>query len=143
MSQDCIFCKIIRGEIPSARVYEDENVVAFLDISPVLPGHALVVPRKHCERLSDADGELLGRMMAGARAVARAQGQALGAEGVNLVVNDGPSAGQVVMHVHLHVIPRASGDGHRWNWTKRPYASPADMEQTAARLRQASGRQGA
>lgn len=108
---DCIFCKVIRGELPSAKVYEDEQVVAFLDIHPVRPGHTLVVPKTHCENLIDCNPEALFAMMKITQKVAGAVVKATGAEGFNLGVNNGRVAGQVIFHLHMHIIPRNAGDG--------------------------------
>ncbi|MBI2551941.1 HIT family protein [Candidatus Uhrbacteria bacterium] len=109
--RDCIFCKIISGELPSAKVYENDAVVAFLDIHPVRPGHTLVVPKIHCENLMDCNPEALSAMMEAAQKVARAVVSGTGAEGFNLGVNNGAAAGQVIFHLHLHIIPRSRGDG--------------------------------
>jgi len=108
---DSIFTKIINGEIPAAIIYEDDHVVAFLDIKPNNKGHALVVPREPFRNIFDADPIILGAIMAAAQKVARAQQEALGADGVNLVMNNEPAAGQEVFHAHLHVIPRFENDG--------------------------------
>lgn len=107
----CIFCRILRGEVPSARVYEDANAVAFLDINPLAPGHTLVVTRSHYDRVWEVpEGELAG-LMAAVKRVSRAVVSATRAEGLNLLANNGPVAGQVVPHVHVHLIPRRNGDG--------------------------------
>ncbi|MBW5444892.1 HIT domain-containing protein [Cohnella sp. CFH 77786] len=102
---DCIFCKIAEGTIPSRKVYEDDHVLAFHDIQPQAPVHLLVIPRKHVASLDDAapeDAELLGRAMLAAKQVAREAG--LGENGYRVVTNIGPHAGQVVFHLHLHVL---------------------------------------
>jgi histidine triad (HIT) family protein len=104
---DCLFCGIVAGELEASRVDEDERTVSFLDIRPIAPGHTLVVPRKHAARLAELDpddGAALFRT--GQRLAA-----ALRAEGVNFFLADGEAAGQEVFHVHLHVVPRAPGDG--------------------------------
>jgi histidine triad (HIT) family protein len=109
--QDCIFCKIVSGEIPSDNIYEDDQVVAFLDIRPVSRGHALVVPKKHSADLLEADDEVLAASMARVKKIARAITKAIGAAGFNLHVNTGSAAGQVVFHLHFHIIPRFEHDG--------------------------------
>lgn len=109
----CVFCRIIRGEAPAVMLYEDELVAAFLDIAPVAPGHTLVVPKYHAERPEELPAEYLCAMMKAAALLAPAILEATGAEGYNLLVNAGPAAGQVVMHVHMHIIPRRRGDGLR------------------------------
>jgi histidine triad (HIT) family protein len=103
--QDCIFCKIVAGEIPATKVYEDERAVAFRDINPQAPTHALVIPRSHIASLNEAGGAdepLLGHLLRVAARVARDEGHA--EEGYRAVVNTGPRAGQTVFHVHVHVL---------------------------------------
>ena len=110
----CVFCGIIAGEVPASRVYEDDDVVAFMDVRPLTPGHLLVVPRAHAARLEDLDEDLGTRVFAVAHRLARAlRSSAVPAEGVNFFLADGVAAGQEVFHVHLHVIPRTPGDGFR------------------------------
>jgi histidine triad (HIT) family protein len=118
---DCIFCKIVAGDIPSARVYEDAGVVAFLDINPVNPGHTLVVPRVHVERLTDADESVVTAVAAAVGKCARAVMAATGAEGFNVLQNNGACAGQVVPHLHVHIIPRSASDGFRFGWRQGGY----------------------
>ena len=134
---NCIFCKILRGDIPSARVYEDAQVVAFLDIRPVAPGHTLVVPRAHCEGLLDASGDVLASLASAVPRVARAVLAATGAEGFSLVQLNGACAGQEVMHLHVHVIPRKPGDGVSFAWRQGQYAE-GEMAALAARIRAAA-----
>jgi histidine triad (HIT) family protein len=103
--QDCIFCKIVAGSIPAAKIFEDERAVAFRDINPQAPTHALVIPRAHISSLGEADAgdeELLGHLLRVAARVAREEGHAEG--GYRTVVNTGPDAGQTVFHVHVHVL---------------------------------------
>jgi histidine triad (HIT) family protein len=108
---DCIFCKIIAGEIPSTRVYEDDMVMAFFDIFPVNPGHTLIIPKKHFEFLAEMGPEYAAPMWETGRKIASAVRKAgVKCEGVNLHLADGASAGQEIPHVHLHVIPRFKGD---------------------------------
>lgn len=108
---DCIFCKIISGEIPSTRVYEDDRAVAFMDIKPITTGHLLIVPKKHSRDLIDADDATLAHLMSLAPRMGAAVMAALDADGFNMGVNTGAAAGQIVMHTHVHIIPRYSGDG--------------------------------
>jgi len=108
---DDIFLKIIAGEIPATKIYEDEHTVAFLDINPNNKGHALVIPRTKYRNIYDADSTALSCMMVTAQKVARAQKEALGADGVNIVMNNEAPAGQEVFHAHIHVIPRFTDDG--------------------------------
>lgn len=115
---DCIFCKIIKGDIPALKVYEDSKVIAFLDITPISVGHTLVVPKAHYPDLSATADEVLGPLFAAVKKVAKAAVEATGAHGFNVGVNTGPAAGQVVMHTHVHVMPRTQGDGLT-HWPKR------------------------
>jgi histidine triad (HIT) family protein len=105
-----IFLKIINREIPAYIIYEDDLVIAFLDIVPVNKGHTLVVPKKHFVNILDGDSDILAHMMKIVQKIARAQVKELGAEGFNLVVNNGVAGGQEVMHSHFHVVPRYLGD---------------------------------
>ena len=130
---DCIFCRIVRQEIPSALVYEDEHVLAFLDINPVNPGHVLVVPRKHVERLTEADDIVLAAAMHAICRCAAAIVEATQAEGFNVLQNNGSCAGQVVPHLHFHVIPRNARDGFRFGWRQGAYAE-GELEQCRRRI---------
>lgn len=111
-SGDCVFCRIIRGETEASLVALEEEVAAFMDIRPINPGHVLVVPRSHVADLSELEEEVGGKLFELATRVARALRRCgVRCEGVNLLLSDGEVAGQVVLHVHLHVIPRFRGDG--------------------------------
>ena len=113
---NCIFCKIAGGDIPSTTVYEDEQFRVFLDLSPAAKGHALVVPKEHFANLFEIDDEVLRNLIVVAKKVAIAIRDALGCEGMNIVQNNGPLAGQTVFHFHLHIIPRYADDGQNINW---------------------------
>ncbi len=104
-----IFAKILRGEIPSTRVYEDDNVVAFMDVMPQGPGHVLVVPKAPSRNMLDADAKSLGSLMAAVQKVARAVKTAFAADGVTIMQFNEPASGQTVFHLHVHVIPRVEG----------------------------------
>ncbi|MBQ4424740.1 MAG: HIT family protein [Lachnospiraceae bacterium] len=106
----CIFCKIAAGEIPSVTVYEDEQLRAILDLGPAAKGHTLILPKAHYKDVTEAPAELLGHMMQTAARIGAAQMKAFGYDGFNLVQNNGEAAGQSVFHLHLHVIPRRTGD---------------------------------
>ena len=134
---DCLFCKLVAGDIPSAKVYEDDATLAFMDIAPVVPGHTLVIPKAHFDPVTQTPDDVLARVIATVRRVAAAQMSALNADGVNIHQSNGASAGQVVPHVHFHVIPRFADDGHHWNWSAGSYRDPAEMSVLAGRLRQA------
>ena len=107
---ECLFCKIADGSIPSQKVYEDEKVVAFLDINPATPGHTLVAPKKHFSSIFDADEETLAAMISAAKKIAERLRDKLDAEGVNVIQNNGQIAGQIVNHIHIHVVPRYKDD---------------------------------
>ncbi len=116
----CVFCKIINNEIPSQKIYEDGFVVAFLDINPVNPGHTLIVPKKHVEDLLKASNEELSHLIIATKKVAKAILKALDYKAFNLELNNGAIAGQVVNHLHLHIIPRKEDDGLT-HWPGKQY----------------------
>ena len=123
MSADnCIFCKIVAGEIPATKIYEDEVALAFLDIGPISDGHTLVIPKQHCDKLHDCPAELLGQVSGCLGRVARAVVAATDADGYNVLCNNGRAAGQLVDHMHFHIIPRHSGDGVFNRWPSSKYA---------------------
>lgn len=131
---DCLFCKIVAGSIPSIKLYEDNHVLSFLDIGPIIKGHALVIPKAHYNPLMDTPEDVLGRVIAVVRRIARAQTVGLEADGINVTQANGPCAGQVVKHIHFHVIPRFNRDGHHWNWNAKQYDNTAEMQQYAERI---------
>ena len=137
MNENCVFCNIVAGKIPSAKVYEDGDVLAFMDIGPVMPGHVLVIPKRHFNPIWNLPDDLLAKVLAVAKRIAKAQIDVLGADGVNLFQTNGEAAGQTVPHVHFHVVPRKNGDGAGWAIVPRPYASPAEAAALADRLRNA------
>ena len=110
--EDCIFCKIARGDIPCTSVFESEELIAFLDISPVNKGHTLLVPKAHMETLFDMPAGIGETLFAAMKQVGSAVMKATGAEGLNVVQNNYSAAGQQVPHVHWHLIPRFAGDGY-------------------------------
>jgi histidine triad (HIT) family protein len=113
MSDDCIFCDIVAGEIPGYTVYEDDEVLAFLDVNPVASGHTLVVPKAHRERFTDLSAAETAAVFTAAREVAGAVERALEPDGYNLLQTNGAAAGQEVFHSHVHVVPRTAGDDVR------------------------------
>lgn len=110
MKNDCIFCAIAAGEIPCFKVYEDELVLAYLDINPFAKGHTLVIPKKHSAGLLDTDDETLAVVVSRVKKVAAHLKAALGCDGFNIMQNNGEAAGQTVRHVHFHIVPRWTGD---------------------------------
>jgi|APSaa5957512535_1039671.scaffolds.fasta_scaffold190088_2 histidine triad (HIT) family protein len=117
---DCIFCKIIAGEVPSFKLYEDERVFAMMDINPFSDGHCLVITKSHAENLLGADPNDLAAVLPAAQRICRAVETALEPEGVNLVQANGPAAGQTVFHFHTHIFPRSLNDGAMMNWGHTP-----------------------
>ena len=136
MSVGCVFCKIIRGELPAVKVYEDEYVIAFLDIKPINPGHTLIVPKRHVERLEELEPDEAQALIYAAARLAPAIVRAVGAEGYNIIVNIGSAAGQEIPHLHLHVVPRFTGDGCRFN-CERKDTSEEERENIGALIRRA------
>ena len=117
---DCIFCKIVAQEIPSVRVYEDANTLAFMDINPVASGHTLVIPKQHWPNLFEMPDAQLGAVLSTARRVAAGVQKALNPDGVSLVQANGKGAAQSVLHFHIHIIPRTLGDNLKINWKLIP-----------------------
>ena len=131
---DCIFCKIVAGELPGTIIDEDERTIAFMDINPATRGHALVIPRKHaCDLLEIEPDELAAVAIAAQRLAARVH-ERLGADGVNLINSCGSAAWQTVFHFHIHVIPRYEGDPLRLPWVPGP-GDPDEIAAAAAALR--------
>ena len=130
---DCIFCKIVAGELPAAVVGSDERVLAFLDINPATRGHTLVIPRAHVEDIHEIDSEDLAAATALAQRIAGRVRERLGADGVNLLHSSGSAAWQTVFHFHIHVIPRYLGDPLRLPWVPAP-GDPSEIAAAAAAL---------
>lgn len=134
----CLFCRIAAGEIPSEKVVESERAFAFLDIRPLQRGHVLVVPKRHYERFADMVPDDAAAVMDLAQHVARRQSRGLGAPGVTIAVNDGRAAGQEVMHVHVHLVPRSETDGigpvHALFAGKTPTLREGELKEIAAKL---------
>lgn len=140
MPNGCIFCAIARGDIPSAHLYEDGRVLAFLDIRPLAHGHALVVPKRHAAKLEDAAPEDRHALMDAAALLAPILGRETGAKDCTIAVNNGPDAGQEVPHLHLHLVPRRAGDGagpvHAL-FKERPSVSSEELHDLAVRVQTA------
>ncbi len=119
--ENCIFCKIIAGEIPSATVYEDENFKAIMDIAPAAKGHVILLSKQHYANVFELGGEAATGLINTARKVAKAVQEELGCDGINLLQNNGEAAGQTVFHFHLHVIPRYKDDQVSIPWTHCKY----------------------
>ena len=128
--ENCIFCRIVRGEIPAAKIYEDDLVFAFLDIAPINFGHVLVIPKEHHESSSTIPEATAGRMFRIGSRIGIALKRKLDYDAFNLHLADGTAAGQVVMHAHLHVVPRGVEDGFHWNWRQLKYPD-GELQKTA------------
>ena len=131
---DCIFCKIVAGELPATIVAEDERTISFMDINPGTRGHALVIPREHATDLLEIGEEDLAACAAAAQRLAARQKEVLGADGVNLVNSCGSAAWQTVFHFHVHVIPRYEDDPLRLPWTPAP-GDTDEIKATGEQLR--------
>lgn len=119
--QDCIFCKIIAGQIPCIKIYENDHVLAFLDIGPISDGHTLVIPKQHCNRLDEVSEDAMAEVAKVLPAIAGSVRKAMDAEGYNVLCNNGGAAGQVVEHLHFHIIPRNPNDGVFNRWASYQY----------------------
>ncbi|MBF8970818.1 HIT family protein [Streptococcus sp. NLN76] len=109
---DCLFCKIVAGEIPASKIYEDEHILAFLDISQTTPGHTLIIPKKHYRNILDLDPQVAQDLFGQVPALARRLKNAVGAQGINVLNNSEEAAGQTIFHTHVHLLPRfETGDG--------------------------------
>lgn len=131
-----IFEKIVNREIPATIVYEDDDTLAFMDMGPIVKGHTLVIPKNCYNSITETPDDVLAKLIQVAKRIAAAQMQSLGADGVNIMQNNGEAAGQVVPHIHIHVIPRFKNDGHHWNWNAKSYESPEEMEDLAEKIRE-------
>ena len=125
LDADCIFCKIIRGEIPSFKIFEDDEILAFMDVNPIATGHALVIPKFHSKDIHETPAEWVGITFAGAKRIAEAVEKTLEPAGINIVQANGPGAKQSVFHLHVHVMPRGMDDGLTMNWE----LEPGDMDE--------------
>ncbi len=128
VKDDCIFCKIGKGEIPSTTIYESEEFKCFFDVAPAHRGHALIIPKNHYDNVFEIEEETAGKLFRLATRIAPALKAVTGCEGMNLVQNNGTVAGQTVHHFHLHLIPRDAGDGINLTWPQ----GKADPEETKA-----------
>lgn len=129
---DCIFCKIISGQIPSFKVYEDDTVFAFLDVTPLMTGHTLVVPKAHHATVMEIPPEVLGAVNARIPKISRAVLAATGRKACHVLVNNGSEAMQSVHHLHYHILPRAEGDGFHIPWNAKPIDKAAAPELAAS-----------
>ncbi len=131
--ENCIFCKIVSGEVSANKIYEDDETLAFLDILPANPGHALIIPKDHFENIYTIPVLTWVRVQMTVQKVALAVKNALGVDGINIIMNNESAAGQAVPHVHIHVIPRDADDGLK-HWPGKAYAEPAEAESIAEQI---------
>lgn len=135
MATECIFCKIVAGDLPAAVVYETDTELAFLDINPVNAGHTLVIPKKHHTDIHDTPEETLVSLIRTVKKVAHAVNKGVSANGINIHVNNARAAGQIVPHMHMHVIPRFENDGIAM-WKQHPYPE-GEMNAVQQKIRNA------
>lgn len=132
---DCVFCKIIKGEIPSHKVYENQGAFAFLDVSPLSKGHTLIIPKKHYEKIHEMDDDSFCDISMAISIVSKI----LGAENYNLLQNNGSLAGQAVPHVHFHIIPKTKEYGLKIEWSPMKNADANDLKTLAEKLSRKAG----
>lgn len=138
--ENCIFCRIIAGQLPAAKVYEDDNVLVFMNLQQTQPGHSLVIPKDHFESIFDITDEALAQVAQASARIGRATKKAFNADGIQMLQNNGPVSWQSVFHLHQHVIPRYKGDvGHDLFaiWSRGAPATPEQLEANAAKIRAA------
>lgn len=132
---DCIFCKIVKGEIPSSKVYEDDMFIAFMDIAPIAMGHTLIVPKAHCRNIFDMPDEVAAKYYTVTQKVAKAVRSAYNADGANIMQFNEPCAGQEVFHSHIHIIPRYNDDGMKVSVPPRLNVAMSDIIKSAELIR--------
>jgi histidine triad (HIT) family protein len=125
---DCIFCKIIAGQLPALKIYENSHFLSFLDVGPLADGHILLIPKRHYTYLHEMELDDLASLSRAMPRLGQALLKATGADGYNVLQNNGQSAGQVVQHVHFHLIPRFPDDGLGYRWNSKKYSPGKDQE---------------
>jgi histidine triad (HIT) family protein len=133
-ADECLFCKMVAGQIPVTKVYENDNILAFLDIGPISDGHTLVIPKQHFEKLHECSQELLTEIASHIGIIAGAVFTSMNSDGYNILCNNGKAAGQVIKHVHFHIIPRRTGDGVFSRWPSYKYPD-GKIEEIAVHIR--------
>lgn len=134
--EECIFCKIASGDIPSNTIYENSEFKVIMDIAPATKGHILIIPKEHFDDIYDIDAVTAGKLFQLATVVARALKEVLNCDGMNVLQNNGKIAGQTVFHFHMHLIPRYEGDTVTMKWEEHPMED-VDMEQLRQDIRKA------
>lgn len=135
MDNNCVFCKIIAGEIPSFCVYEDEDFKAILDVNPSARGHVIILPKTHAANIFELPDEYVSKVMVVAKKIAKAVKEAYHCDGINILQNNGEAAGQTVFHLHVHVIPRLDGDTDTINIGWKPMDTPEDLSAVAEEIK--------
>jgi len=130
---DCIFCKIIKGEIPSYKIYEDKDFLAFLDINPLNPGHTLVIPKEHHKNLQELPNNLVEKLFCVVKKISALIKNETKADGINILINNGEVAGQIVFHIHVHILPRFKNDGYT-HWKSRASYKEGEVEKLAKKI---------
>ncbi len=134
-NSDCIFCKIVKGEIPCHKIYEDEDFLAFLDIHPETPGHTLIITKKHFKTMLDLPEDLLCKIIKKVQKITKVVLDITGYKAFNLVVNTGKDAGQLVDHVHFHIIPRIEGDDRKFYIPPIKYKNKQEIKKLATKIK--------
>jgi len=132
---DCVFCRILKGEVPATRVVESDKVLVFLDVRPYVDGHCLIIPKGHFVDVLDVPDDVLGEVALYVKRAAVAVKRAFRCDGVSVMQNNGVAAGQVVFHLHFHVVPRFDGDGLRVSGSRHDYESGEEAEGFARLIR--------
>ncbi|MBP9856303.1 MAG: HIT family protein [Candidatus Pacebacteria bacterium] len=133
MNTDCLFCKIVAGEIPSYKIFEDADFIGIVDIQPVNLGHALLIPKKHVINLLDMPADLLAKLGTHLQTLSQAVKEVVQADGVNVIMNNERAAGQLIFHQHSHIIPRFTNDGLE-PWHNKVKPTPEELEATRQKL---------
>jgi len=134
MAEDCIFCKIVAGQIPACKLIEDDDALAFMDVGPLAEGHVLLIPKEHAVTVDEMSSEQAAGVLKHLPSLVLAVQVATGCEGVNVLQNNGKAAHQEVLHVHFHVIPRNPGDAFHFNWPAGEYPQ-GRMEELAEKIK--------
>lgn len=132
--EDCIFCKIIRKEISAQIIHEDEYFLSFVDMKPANFGHSLIIPKEHHENIYTIPNNILERLGPEIKKLSLAVKKAVNADGINVIVNNEPAAGQLVFHSHTHIVPRFENDGLKW-WPGKDYDYPEQMKEIRDKIR--------
>lgn len=135
MKDDCIFCKILAGEIPSTTVYEDDSFKAILDVNPAARGHVIILPKIHAANLYELPDEVASKIMVVAKKIVIALKETYHCDGINVLQNNGEASGQTVFHLHVHVIPRFAGDTDTINIGWKPGETPEDLAAVAEEIK--------